>query len=57
MLAELNYNRSLWVDSNKGVTVRSRRINHLPFVDDLVLLTSSEHGLQHALDQISAVLN
>jgi len=37
-----------------GVTAGSCRINHLVFADDLVLLASSQQGLQHALDRFSA---
>jgi len=47
-----------WIDSHsrvdKDVTVWSSRIDCLLFVDDLVLLTSSEQGLQHSFDQFSA---
>jgi len=42
-----------WLDSynriDEGATVESRRINHLLFSDDLLLLASSEQDLQHAL--------
>jgi len=38
----------------EGVTVRSCRINRLLFANDLVLVTSSQHGLQYALDRFAA---
>jgi len=38
----------------EGVTVGSCRISRLLFADDWVLITSSQLGLQHALDRISA---
>jgi len=34
---------------NKGVTVGSCRVNRLLFANDLLLLLSSDQGLQHAL--------
>jgi len=36
--------------ADEGVTVGSYRINHLLFVDDLMLFASSEHAFQHPLD-------
>jgi len=45
-----------WIDSHSrvddGVTFRNCMINRLLFVEDLVLLASSEHGLQHARDRL-----
>jgi len=50
-----------WMDSQsgveEGVTAVSCRINRLLFADNLVLLASSQQGLQHALDRFSAVCN
>jgi len=47
-----------WIDSqsrvDEGVSVGSCRINRLLFADNLVLLASSEHGLDYALDRFSA---
>ena len=47
-----------WIDSHsrvvEGVTVGSCKNNRLLFVNDLVLLASSEQGLQHALDRFGA---
>jgi len=44
-----------WTDSHshvdEGVTVGSCKINHLLLADDLVLLASSQPGLQQALDR------
>jgi len=40
---------------NEGVTVGSCRINRLLFSDNVVLLASSEQGLQHAFDRFSDV--
>jgi len=39
------------VTVEEGVTDGSCRINRLLFADNLVLLASSQHGLQHALDR------
>jgi len=38
---------------DEGVTVGSCRINRLLFAADLVLLTSSEQGLQQTLNRFS----
>jgi len=50
-----------WIDSHSrvdnGVTVGSYRINRLLCADYLVLLASSEQGLQHALGCVSDVGN
>ena len=50
-----------WIDTHSrvdgGVTVGACRINRLLFADDLVLLTSSQQSLQHALDRFSAACN
>jgi len=47
-----------WIDSHsrveEGVTSVSCRMNRLLFADGLVLLASSQQGLQHALDRFSA---
>jgi len=47
-----------WIDSHsrveEGVTSVSCRMNRLRFADGLVLLASSQQGLQHALDRFSA---
>jgi len=49
-----------WIDSHsrvdKGVTVVVGGSTVL-FTDDLVLLASSQQGLQHALDRFSAAYN
>jgi len=46
-----------WIYSHSRIdeaaTVGSCKINRLLFADDLVLLVSSQHGLQHALDRFS----
>jgi len=39
--------------NRRGCHCWSCRINHLLFAEDLVLLTSSEQGLQHAHDRFS----
>ena len=48
-----------WTDSHfrvdEGVKVGRCRVNHLVFADDLVLLASSEQGLQQTLDRLSIV--
>ena len=48
-----------WIDSHsrvdEGVTVGSCRINRLLFVDNFMLLESSQRRLQHPLDRFSAV--
>jgi len=47
-----------WIDSHsrvdEGVTVGSCRINRLLFAEDLVLLASSQQGLQHEPNRFSA---
>jgi len=48
-LNELN-----WQLVDESVNTRSGRINRLLFAHDLVLLESSEHGLQHVLYRFSA---
>ena len=44
-----------WIASqrrvNDGITATNCRINHLLFAEELVLLASSEQGLQHAHDR------
>ena len=50
-----------WIDNNsrvnESVIVESCRINRLLFANDLLLLVSSEQGLQNALDRFSAACN
>ena len=41
--------------TDKCVTIGKCKINRLLFADDLVLLASSESGLQHALSGFAAV--
>jgi len=43
--------------ADEGVTVESCRINRLLCTDDLVLLASSDQGLQRALARLSAACN
>jgi len=60
MSGELNHNRSPLVLDSKGVCCHHSSCHswklqdHLLFSDDLVLLASSEQGLQLALDRFSA---
>ena len=50
-----------WMDTinrtDECVTIGSFKINRLLFVDDLVLLASSEPGLQHPLNGFAAACN
>jgi len=48
-----------WIDRqvDEGAAVGSCSINRLLFAGDLVLLVSSQQGLQHALDRFSAACN
>ena len=43
--------------TDECVTIGRCKINQLLFADDLVLLASSESGLQRALDDFAAVCN
>jgi len=45
------------IDGHSRVKVGSCRINCLLFLNDLVLLASSEQGVQHVLDRFSAACN
>jgi len=56
-LRNLQYMHSIDSHSrvNEGITSRNCRINRLRFTDDLVMFSSSEQRLQHALGRFSAV--
>jgi len=51
--------RMNWLESHnrvgESVIVKSCTINRLLFADDLLLLATSERGLQHTLGRFSAV--
>ena len=50
-----------WIDkcsqTDEGVTIGSFKISRLLFADDLVLLASTESGLQHSLSSFAAACN
>ena len=56
-----NFVNIAWMDklsqTNECVTIGKCKISRLLFTDDLVLLTSTESGLQHSLNGYAAACN